>query len=48
MRHTVTEVQDKNTTRTYNLSGPQLETIIGFWSYLKDSKTIEDYKVEEG
>lgn len=47
MDYKVTEVQDKKTTRTYNLSGPKFETIESFWKLLVSSQVIESYKVEE-
>lgn len=43
----VIEVQDKKTTRTYNLQGPKLETVKSFWDYLKASKEIESYEIKE-
>lgn len=54
MQYQVTEVPNaedaknrKLSSWTYNLSGPRLETITGFWEYLKTNKVIEDYEVEE-
>jgi len=47
MGYTVTEVVDKKTTRTYNLSGPKFETIDSFWKSLVASEVIESYKIEE-
>lgn len=43
----VIEVQNKNTTRTYNLQGPKLETVKSFWDYLKASNAIESYEIKE-
>jgi hypothetical protein len=43
----VIEVQDKKTTRTYNLQGPKLETVKSFWDYLKASNVIESYEIKE-
>lgn len=47
MTYQVTEVQDKKTTRIYNIKGPKLETVQSFWEYLKASKVIESYEIEE-
>jgi hypothetical protein len=43
----VTEIQDKKTTRTYNLSGPRVETVQSFWEYLKANEVIESYEIRE-
>lgn len=43
----VIEVQDKKTTRTYNISGPRIETVKSFWEYLKAQEVIESYEVRE-
>lgn len=43
----VIEVQDKKTTRTYNLDGPKVETVRSFWDYLKANNVIESYEIKE-
>lgn len=43
----VIEVQDKKTTRTYSLKGPQLATVRSFWEYLKAQKIIESFELKE-
>jgi hypothetical protein len=43
----VIEVQNKKTTRTYNLKGPKLETVQSFWDYLKSHGVIESYELKE-
>lgn len=45
--YTVTEVQSKKVTRTYNLSGPQFESIDSFWKWLVSHNEIESYTIEE-
>lgn len=47
MAYRITEVQNKEKTRIYNLEGPQLQTIQSFWESLKASKIIEDFEIEE-
>lgn len=47
MNYQITEIQNKNTTRIYNLEGPQLETITGFWDTLVASNIIESYEVKQ-
>jgi hypothetical protein len=46
MTFVITEVQDKKVTRTYNITGPKLETVQGFWDYLKASKQIESFEIK--
>jgi hypothetical protein len=48
MMFTIIEVQNEDTTRVYNLEGPRLETVRGFWDYLVATKTIESYTIEGG
>ena len=43
----VIEIQNRKTTRTYNLQGPKLETVKSFWDYLKGSNVIESYEIKE-
>jgi hypothetical protein len=48
---TITETQKpvgKNAegkVRVYEIDGPSLETVTSFWQWLKDQRTIEDYKI---
>lgn len=44
----VIEVQDKTVSRTYNISGPKLETVQSFWEYLKATNRIESYEIKQG
>lgn len=34
------------TTGVYNITGPQRETIEGFWDYLKEQGVIEGYEIK--
>ena len=47
MNYQITERQDKNTTRVYNIKGPQRGTIEGFWDMLVASTLIESYEITE-
>jgi hypothetical protein len=47
MGYKVTEVQSKDTTRIYNLSGPKFETIDSFWQWLVSRSEIKSYTIEE-
>jgi hypothetical protein len=42
----VIERQNEDTTRTYQLEGPKLETVKAFWDYLVDLNEIESYRIE--
>lgn len=43
----VTEVQDRKTTREYNISGPKVDTVESFWEYLVAHNQIESYEIKE-
>lgn len=43
----VTEVQDRKTTREYNISGPKVDTVKSFWDYLVTQEQIESYEIKE-
>lgn len=45
MKHQITEVQDKNTTRVYNIEGVKKETVESFWNWLQSQKVIESYEI---
>ena len=47
MGYQITEVQNKNTTRIYNIKGPKPETIKSFWDTLVASNIIESYEIAE-
>lgn len=47
MNYQITEVQDKKTTRVYNIKGPQRATVEGFWDWLVASKVIDSYEITE-
>jgi len=47
MNYQITEVQNKNTTRVYNITGPKRESIESFWNYLKSTGVIERYEIAE-
>ena len=47
MAYRITEVQDKDTTRIYNLEGVKLESVQSFWETLKASRVIENFDIEE-
>ena len=44
---TVTETQHDDKTRTYQLKGPQVETVRSFWDYLVQLNIIESYEIKE-
>ena len=48
MNYQITEVQNKNITRTYNIKGPQRETVESFWNWLQAHGVIESYELKEG
>ena len=45
VKMTITEIQNKNTTRTYDLQGVKRETVESFWQYLADHKVIESFEI---
>lgn len=45
VKMTITEIQNKTTTRTYNITGVKPETVEGFWQYLVDYKVIESFEI---
>lgn len=45
MGYKVTEVQSKDKTREYFISGPRLETVESFWAWLVETGTIESYTI---
>jgi hypothetical protein len=45
MSYQITEVQNKNVTRVYNLDGPKIQTIKAFWDHLVSAKIIESYEI---
>ena len=47
MSYQITEVQNKNVTRVYNLDGPKFETIKSFWDSLVSANTLESYEIAE-
>ena len=44
---TITEVQNKNITRIYDIVGPKPETVKSFWDYLVAQGVIESYAIGE-
>jgi hypothetical protein len=42
---TITEVQNKTTTRIYEIVGPKPETVKSFWDYLVAQGVIESYEI---
>ena len=42
---TITEIQHKDITRTYNIEGVQRETVESFWQYLVDNKVIKSFEI---
>ena len=47
MTYQITEVQNKDKTRVYNIDGPQRETVESFWQWLKVNRIIENYEIVE-
>ena len=47
MTYQITEVQNKDVTRVYNITGPKKETIESFWNWLKTNKVIESFETTE-
>jgi hypothetical protein len=45
MTYKVTEVQSKDKTREYWISGPSLESVESFWAWLVDNGTIQSYTI---
>ena len=45
MTYKVTEVQSKDKTREYLITGPRIETVESFWSWLVDNGTIDSYTI---
>ena len=45
VKMTITEIQNKNTTRIYDLQGVKRETVESFWQYLADHKVIESFEI---
>ncbi len=45
MTHKVTEVQSKDKTREYFITGPRYDTVESFWAWLVDNGTIESYTI---
>ncbi len=45
MTYKVTEVQSKDKTREYLITGPRIETVESFWAWLVQSGTIESYTI---
>jgi len=42
---TITEIQHKDITRTYNITGVKRETVESFWQYLVDHKVIKSFQI---
>lgn len=47
MNYKVTELQDKKTTRVYNITGPKRESVESFWEWLKAREIIQGYEITE-
>lgn len=47
MNTKVIEIQAEGKTREYNIEGPERDTVVSFWDYLKAQGVIEDYRVDE-
>jgi hypothetical protein len=47
MNYQVTEVQNKDTTRVYNIKGPKRESVESFWKWLKAQEIIQGYEIAE-
>lgn len=45
MRTQITETQPGDIQRTYLIEGPAYATVLEFWSWLKETEAIEDYKI---
>lgn len=42
----ITETQNKDVTRTYNIVGPKPETVASFWKWLAANRIIERFDME--
>jgi hypothetical protein len=47
MTYEVTEVQNKNVVRVYNINGPKKESVESFWNWLVSHQVIESYSITE-
>ena len=47
MTYQITEVQNKDVTRVYNISGPKKETVESFWNWLKANGVIDSFEIAE-
>jgi hypothetical protein len=47
MIYQISEIQNKDVTRVYNIEGPQIATIVSFWEWLKQERIIENYSITE-
>ena len=45
VKMTITEIQHKDITRTYNITGVKRETVESFWQYLVDHKVIKSFEI---
>lgn len=43
---TITEIQNKDVTRTYNIIGPKPDTVKSFWEWLAANRIIERFDME--
>ena len=45
MKTQVIETQLNGKTRTYQIDGPQYDSVLSFWTWLKDKEIIEDFTI---
>lgn len=45
MKTQIIETQLSGKTRTYQIDGPQYDSVLSFWTWLKDKEIIEDFTI---
>ncbi len=45
MKTQIIETKLNKKTRTYQLDGPQYDSVLSFWTWLKEKELIEDFTI---
>ncbi len=45
MKTQIIETKLNKKTRTYELDGPQYDSVLSFWTWLKEKELIEDFTI---
>ena len=45
MKTQITETKLNKKTRTYEITGPQYDSVLSFWTWLKEKELIEDFTI---